>query len=71
MKTLDQILGILQFAAEIGTSIAIPGAPAAIGAGSKLAAYLLAIAQAAVKAHEAVTGQPLDLTKLHDITPVS
>ena len=70
MKTLENILAILQFSAEIGSSLVLPGGAAAVTAGSKLATYLLAIAQAAVKAHEAVTGQALDLTKLHDITPV-
>jgi len=66
--TLDQILAFLEgTAAAVGT-IGTPGTP--IGQGAILADYLLKIAQAAVKAHEATTGKPLDLNQLHHIDPV-
>lgn len=65
MNKLEEILGIIGVIADLGGSL-IPGGAAI----SKLTAYLLKIAQASVKAHEAITGQPFDLTKLHEIEHV-
>ena len=65
MKTLDEILQGLLVAADVAA--AYP--PAAVPA--LLVAKLLSIAQAAVAAHEAAAGKPLDLTQLHQITPVA
>lgn len=66
MKTLDEILTAMQFAASIATGLGGP-----VASGANLAAYFLKIAQSAVQAHEAITGQPLDMTKLHEIQPVT
>lgn len=38
-----------------------------VAAGGALAGKLLALVSAGVKAHESITGQPLDLSKLHRI----
>jgi len=65
MKTLDEILAGLQVAADVAASYPPTALPAA------LAAKLLSIVQAAVTAHESATGKPLDLTQLHQITPVA
>ncbi len=66
MKSIfDKILMALEMATAIAGSI-----PSPIAGAAKLADYFLKIAQAAVKAHETITGQPLDLTKLHEIEPV-
>lgn len=64
--TLDAILVFLEGAAQ---TVSILGIPAA-SPGAALADYFLKIAQAAVKAHEATTGKPLDLSLLHKIDPV-
>ncbi len=53
-----------------GIASAAATVPGAIGGGAGLADILLKIVQASVKAHEAVTKQPLDLTKLHDLPPL-
>lgn len=59
---LDQILSILELVAA-SLPVALPGS-AGIDA---VAVVLLKIAQQAVMANEALTGQTLDLTKLHDL----
>lgn len=69
MNLLDQILQDLQLLARVGQlfpGIGIPG----IGIPADAAAKLLAIAQVTVKAHEALTGQPLDLNLLKPVDPV-
>lgn len=66
--TLDTILAFLEGAAATVATIGTPGTP--VGQGGLLADYFLKIAQAAVKAHEATTGKPLDLNQLHHIDPV-
>lgn len=66
--TLDNILAFLEGAAATVGTIGTPGTP--IGQGALLADYFLKIAQAAVKAHEATMGKPLDLNLLHKIDPV-
>jgi len=66
MKTLDEILTYLEFGASIVEGL---GGPVA-GAGA-VAEKLLGIAQAAVRAHESITGKPIDLTQLHQIAPVT
>lgn len=61
LKSLDYLLGVLDsFAsiAEMFPGITVPAA---------LADKILKIAQSAVKAHEAATGQPLDLNLLQPI----
>jgi hypothetical protein len=66
-KTLDKILYALEFGAEIVAQVGA-GGPAGPLAG--LADYFLKIAQAAVKAHEGITGKPFDPNMLHEIQPV-
>lgn len=61
--TLDSILSFIEGAAQTLSILGIP----AVSPGAKLADYFLKIAQAAVKAHEATTGKPLDLNQLHAI----
>lgn len=67
--TLDTVLSdaddFLQVLAALGGAIN-PAVPVA----SALADKILKVAQSAVAAHEAVAGQPLDLTKLKTIAPV-
>lgn len=63
MEILQRILSELTVAAQFASLI--PGAQ-----GAALAAQFLAIAQTAVRAHESITGAPLDMAKLHDIDPV-
>ncbi|MES2367486.1 MAG: hypothetical protein V4563_16540 [Pseudomonadota bacterium] len=62
--TLDQVLAYISAGVDIAGQI--PGA----GAASAIAAIFLRIAQSAVKAHEQVTGEPLDLAKLHELPHV-
>lgn len=60
--TLDYILGFLDSAAQIAA--AVPGAQAPIAG---IADKYIKIAQAAAKAHQAATGQPLDLNLLSPV----
>lgn len=60
------ILTFLEGAAATVTALGIP----TVSAGSALADIFLKIAQAAVNAHVAVTGQPLDLNLLKPIEKV-
>ncbi len=64
MSTLDQILAYISAGVDIAGQI--PGGAAASG----IAAILLRIASAAVKAHEEVTGEPLDMNRLHELPHV-
>ena len=57
--TLDYILGTLDAVAQVAEII--PGAQAPLAA---LADKYIKIAQAAARAHQAATGQPLDLSLL-------
>ncbi len=45
---------------------AVPGAPAE----AAVAAALIKIASKAAQAHETITGEPLDLTRLHELAEV-
>lgn len=65
MNTLDDILQALNVAADVASAFPPAAVPAA------LVAKLLSIAQAAVNAHVAATGKPMDLTQLHQIAPVA
>lgn len=67
MKTLEQILNALEMGASITAEL---GPIPQIVASAKLADYFLKIAQSAVRAHESITGKPLDLGTLHEITLV-
>lgn len=60
---LDGVLAVLS--SPIGAAIN-PAVPAGAMALSKL----LKVLQAGVAAHEAATGEPLDLSKLHRIEPL-
>lgn len=61
---LDYILGVLDSFAGIAELFPGTTVPAA------LADKLLKVTQAAVRAHEAATGQPLDLSLLQPIQPM-
>ncbi len=61
----ERIIAELEMVAAIGAAI-----PSPISGASKLADYLLKIVQATMVAHQSITGQPLDMSKLHQITPV-
>ncbi len=63
---LDEIISFLEVGASWAALIPLPGSAAA----SKLAGSLLRIIQAAIRTHEAVTGEPLDLGKLHELPPL-
>ncbi len=64
MSKLDQVLAYIS--AGVDFAKLVPGGAAAAG----IAAVLLRIIQSAVAAHEQVTGEPLDLAKLHEIPHV-
>ena len=66
MKTLETILADLQLATSAISVVGVPNVSQAAG----IAASLLKIAQTAVKAHEDIIGQPLDLSLLKPIDPV-
>jgi hypothetical protein len=61
----ERILGAIEMATAIASSI-----PSPISGFAHLADYFLKIAQAAVHAHESITGKPLDMSLLHQIDPV-
>lgn len=63
---LDQILAFLTVGAQWAALIPLPGTAIA----SKIAGSLLRIIQAAIQTHEAITGEPLDLSKLHELPPI-
>lgn len=64
LKTLDYILGALDTLAGIAQLFPGVAVPAAI------TDKILKIAQSAVQAHEAATGQPLDLSLLKPLEPM-
>jgi hypothetical protein len=64
MKTLDEIVSALEMAAEVASVYPPAAAPAL------LTQKLLAVIQAGIKAHEKATGQTLDMSTLHQVTPV-
>ena len=63
---LTIILGYLQLAAQI----AAQAAPGEVGQDAAIANTLIAIAQAAIAAHTAQTGEPLDLSLIAPIDPL-
>lgn len=71
-STLDKILAdaetALTLTAEFGALV--PGFGTAISAGAAIASRILSVIEAGVRAHEGITGQPLDLSTLHHIDPV-
>lgn len=69
MKTLDYILGVLDTLANIAEVIPVPS----VALPAAYADKLLKIAQSAVQAHQAATGQPLDLNLLKpvELAPVT
>jgi len=73
MNTLDKILSILEGGAALVSATGGAAGPLGAGAaaGAAIADYFLKIARAAVRAHETVTGKPLDMTTLHQIDPVA
>lgn len=63
MKTLEQILADLEIAAQTIAGLGIPAVTTAAG----LSDVLIRIAQTAIKAHEDIIGEPIDLDKLQPI----
>jgi hypothetical protein len=68
ISVIADILAGLGIAAEVAEPI-LAALPAALAV-DKLAEALIAIAQKAIAAHEAVTGQPIDLALLKSIDPL-
>lgn len=68
-KTLETIIGDFETAAALIAGLAPMFGPAGlpVAAGAAIAYKLLPALQAGVKAHEAVTGKPIDLSMLHEI----
>lgn len=64
--TLEEIVAYLDGAAQTVGSLEVP----TISAGAKVADLLIKVIQSAIKAHNAVTGQPLDLNLLQPIDKV-
>ena len=68
MNTLQEILTIIQEAATVAQPLLV-GVP--VGEAADVAAQsLIKIVQAALTAHQQITGQPIDLTQLQPIAPV-
>lgn len=67
MSTFQAILQALILAATAAQAFPDP----AVDGGAALAAKLLQIVQAAVSAHESVTGKALDPSQLHMISQVA
>lgn len=67
MNYLQLILTIIGTAAEAAQGVSPTGEAQDA---EKAAAALTRIAQAAITAHEQITGQPIDLTKLTPLPPV-
>ncbi len=63
---LDEVIQFLEFGAEWAKLLPVPGA----AAGSAVAAKILKLIETAVRTHEQITGEPLDLTKLHKLPTV-
>ena len=63
LRTLDDIILALEMAASVSSMYPPAAAPAA------LAAKLLAVADAAIKAHVAATGKPFDVNALSPVAP--
>lgn len=63
MTTLLMILAVVDQLLTIAQAIPSVGIPAGV------ADALVKIAQKAIQAHQTLTGQPLDMSKLHDIQP--
>lgn len=59
---LDTILAGIEIASEL-----IEGIPGPVGALAALAEKLAKIGRAANAAHVKITGQPIDLTQLHEV----
>lgn len=70
--TLQNIETIVQQAAIVAGLVAPLTGPyaAEVAAGSKIALALETIVIAAMAAHQAALGTPMDLSKLHQIEPV-
>lgn len=64
MNTLSEILTVINSLLAVAATLPTVGPPAAI------ADALVQIAQKTLAAHQALLNTPLDLTKLHDITPI-
>ena len=64
---LQEILGILAIGAQTAATVAGGGE---VAAGANIATALITIAQKAIAAHEAQTGQPIDPTLLKPFTPL-
>lgn len=67
MNALQQILQILSIGATAAAGIA---SNPDVKAGAGVAEALLSIAQKAIAAHEAHTGEPIDLSLLKPIEPI-
>jgi hypothetical protein len=65
-KALQEILSLL----TIGATTAAAVAGGDLAAGATVASSLIAIAQKAIAAHEAVTGQPIDPSLLKPFVPI-
>jgi hypothetical protein len=67
MKLLQLLLSIVAIGASTAESVTVGGDGAKEAA---VAASLIAIAQKAIAAHEAVTGQPIDPSLLKPFEPI-
>jgi hypothetical protein len=65
-KALQEILGLLSIGATTAAAVAGGGD---VAAGATVASSLIAIAQKAISAHQAVTGQPIDPSLLKPFVP--
>lgn len=64
--SLDQIISYLEGVASTVSQLGVPS----VSSGAIIADDLLRVIQAAMNAHKAVTGQPLDLNLLQPIEKV-
>ena len=66
-KALQEVLGLLSIGATTATALASGD----VAAGATVALSLITIAQKAIAAHEAVTGQPIDPSLLKPYRPIA
>ncbi len=67
LSVLQEILGIISIGATTASAISGGGE---VAAGANIASALIAIAQKAISAHVAATGQPIDPAVLRPYQPI-
>ena len=71
-STMSKVLSDAELVLSVlaGVGSAIPGIGIPIAAGAAIALKIESVIAAAINAHQAITGQPIDLTKLQPYVPI-